>query len=59
MPFREQRIEDVHEWVAALNAWKDVQVQEWVATPQWDAVEVPASHRDDGEGGAVERVRNK
>jgi hypothetical protein len=30
-----ERIDDVHEWVAALNAWKDAQVEEWIRQPEW------------------------
>jgi len=35
MPERTERIDDVHEWVAALNAWKGAQIAAWLARPQW------------------------
>ena len=37
VPGRSERVEDVREWVAALNAWKDEKIAEWTAQPQWDA----------------------
>jgi hypothetical protein len=42
MPMSDERIEDVHEWVAALNAWKDAQVSEWISNPLWSG-EGPAA----------------
>jgi len=35
MPNGDERINDVHEWVAALNAWKTAQVQEWIDNQLW------------------------
>eukprot|EP01052_Picozoa_sp_SAG31_P007328 SAG31_NODE_349_length_17243_cov_7.408248_3_plen_487_part_00 len=35
VPGRPGRIENVREWVAALNAWGARQVAEWEAQPQW------------------------
>jgi len=35
VPGSDERIDDVHEWVAALNQWKSTQVAEWIETPSW------------------------
>jgi hypothetical protein len=37
MPQSDDRIDNVQEWVAALNAWKGTQVQEWSDAPLWCA----------------------
>ena len=31
----ERLLDDVHEWLARLNAWKDQQLAEWMAHPTW------------------------
>jgi hypothetical protein len=36
IPGRNERIERMDEWVAALNAWKDEQVRDWTACPEWE-----------------------
>lgn len=36
VPGRDGRVDDVHEWVEALNAWKDAMVAEWEQQPQWN-----------------------
>jgi hypothetical protein len=43
VPNSDQRIDDVHEWVSALNAWKREQIDEWINEPQW------SGRLDDGE----------
>ena len=35
VPGQNQRIDDVQEWVKALNEWKEKQVDEWENQPKW------------------------
>lgn len=35
VPGQNQRIDDVQEWVQALNEWKEKQVDEWENQPKW------------------------
>ena len=35
VPGQNQRIDDVQEWVKALNEWKEMQVDEWKNQPKW------------------------
>jgi len=37
VPGHSDKIDDVKEWVAALNEWKDAEVREWIEQPTWQS----------------------
>jgi len=59
MPLSEERIEDVHEWVAALHAWKDAQVQDWISNPLWSGDAGTESSQVGGSGKGLTPWRTK
>ena len=51
VPGQNQRIDDVQEWVKALNEWKDMQVDEWKNQPKWSVRPEKASYDAGKRGG--------